>query len=83
MPASRILDPLTCTLCSTVWDRMAQPVAPCSHTPAEWETHWAAVGHRNRWNQIANPGEPPSEAVVKAHARLNEAKDGGPEPSLP
>jgi hypothetical protein len=72
MPASRLLDPLTCTLCGAVWDRMAQPgVPPCSHTPAEWETHWATVGHRNRWNQIANPGVPPSDAVKEARAKLD------------
>jgi hypothetical protein len=68
-------EPLTCTLCGTVWDPAVTLIPTCSHTEAEWEAHWAAAGDRRQWHPIDNPGVPPSEEVqqARARARLNAA----------
>lgn len=69
------LDPVTCTLCGVVWDRMADRVPTCSHTSAEWETFWSTATDRRQWAEIADPGVAPSEnAVMEARARLAREK---------
>lgn len=69
-----ILDPVTCNFCGVVWDRMASPVMPCTHTREEWETFWQTHPDRRKYAEIANPGVPPSEGVKEARAKLDAAQ---------